>query len=74
MFGSKRMKDEGNYISREDFPGGYVIYIMDLGGDTVGNVKLEARFAIPLQKSTNILIYASFPHTMEIDATRNIYL
>ena len=74
MFGSKWMKDEGNYISREDFPRGYAIYIMDLGGDTVGNVKLEARFAISLQKSVNILIYASFPHTMEIDATRNIYL
>ena len=68
------MKDEGNYISSDDFPSVYAIYILDLGWDTVGNLKLEARFAKPLQTSANILIYASFPHKMEIDGTRNVYL
>ena len=74
MFGSKWMKNDGNYISRDDFAKGYTIYILDLGADSVGNVNLEARFAIPLDKSTNMLIYASFPHVMEIDETRNVYL
>ena len=74
MFGSKWMRNDGNYISREDFANGYTIYMLDLGAEAVGNLNLEARFALPLQKSVNILIYASFPHTMEIDATRNVYL
>ena len=51
------MKNDENYISRDDFAKGYTIYILDLGADSVGNVNLEARFAIPLDKSTNMLIY-----------------
>ena len=74
MFGSYWMHDKGNYISREEFSDGYTIYVLDIGGDSVGNVKLEARFSEPLQNSANIFVYASFPHTMEIDATRNVYL
>ena len=37
-----------------------------------GNVKLEARFAEAISESVNVLIYASFPHMIEVDATRNI--
>ena len=74
MFGFKLMKNAGNYISRDDFAKGYTIYILDLGADSVGNVNMEARFKISLDKSADMLIYARFPHVIEIDETRNIYL
>ena len=74
MFGSNWMQDKGTYISREEFANGYTLYVLDLGGDSVGNVKLEARFAKPLENAVNVFVYASFPNTMEIDATRNVFL
>ncbi len=74
MFASYFTHDKGNYIQLEEFDGGYAIYVLDIGGDIVGNTKLEVRFAKPLVNAVNIVIYASFPHTMEIDATRNVYL
>ena len=61
------MTNNRNYLSRDNFPGGYAIYIMDLEGCTLGNVKLEARFTIALQKSAILLIHASFLHTKKID-------
>lgn len=82
MFGSKWLTNEGNSIEREDYPGGYTIYCINIDPssqstfhtpiESYGNVKIEARFAEPLTESVNILVYASFPHTIEIDATRNI--
>ena len=74
MFGSNWNQDKGTYISRDEFADGYTLYVLDLGGDSVGNVKLEARFAKPLENAVNVFVYASFPNTMEIDATRNVFL
>ena len=83
MFGSKWIMNDGNYINREGVPGGYAIYCVNIDPssqsmmqtpiETLGNVKVEARFAEPLQESVNILMYACFPHMIEIDAIRNIY-
>ena len=82
LFGSKGMMNDGNYISREDFPAGYTIYCINIDPssqsmlqtpiETHGDLKIEARFSTPLMETTNILIYACFPHMIEIDATRNI--
>ena len=81
-FGSKGMMNDGNYISREDFPAGYTIYCINIDPssqsmlqtpiETHGDLKIEARFSTQLTEFTNILIYAGFPHMIEIDATRNI--
>ena len=82
MFGTKWMADEGTNISRQDYPNGYTIYCINIDPnsqstfqtpiESYGDLKLEARFSEPLSESANILVYASFPHVIEVDATRNI--
>ena len=53
LFGSKWMMNDGNYISREDFPAGYTIYCINIDPssqsvlqtpiETHGDLKIEAR-------------------------------
>ena len=78
----KSQMDMGNDIAREDFPRGYAMYIFDLTPDLNdgssfnlvrnGNLRIEARFATPLDKTVNLLVYGQFSNVIEIDQARNI--
>ena len=71
-------------IKREDWLMGYSLFAFDLTPDyddddhypiiKHGNLRLEITFAQPLQKPTNILIYAEFDNIIEITNNRNIQM
>ena len=61
----KLMKDEGTDIKREDFPGGYALYVFDLTADLAeeghfnlmkhGNVRLDLKFGAALPNTITLL-------------------
>jgi len=78
----KQQRDEGNDITREDFPGGYALYAFDLTPDLAeeghfnlskeGSVRLDLKFAAALPNTINVIAYAEFENVIEIDRNRNI--
>jgi len=78
----KLQKDEGNYITREDYRGGYTLYAFDLTPDLAeeghfnlvrnGNLRLEMKFALALPNTINVIAYAEFQNVLEIDRNRNV--
>src|SRR6266536_5161155 len=78
----KLQKDEGNYIAREDYPGGYTLYAFDLTPDLAdeghfnlvknGNLRLEMKFAQALPHTINVIAYAEFENVLQIDRNRNV--
>lgn len=76
-------KDEGNQISRTEYPNGYCIYAFDLTSDLsansghwsvqrTGTVRLEVRFKEPLENAINCVVLSEFNNTIEIDRYRNV--
>jgi len=80
----KLMKDEGTDIKREDFSGGYALYVFDLTADLAeeghfnlmkhGNVRLDLKFGAALPNTINVIAYAEFESVLEIDKSRNIII
>ena len=78
----KLMKDEGTDIKREDFAGGYALYVFDLTEDLAeeghfnlmkhGNVRLDLKFGTALPNTINVIAYAEFEGVLEIDKSRNV--
>ena len=78
----KLCKDEGLYISREDYSEGYALYAFDLTADLgeddhfslvrQGNVRLSLKFSTPLTNTVTVIAYAEFENIIEIDRDRNI--
>ena len=78
----KMYKDNGNYISREDYDRGYALYAFDLSPDLSsgqhfnlkrkGNLRLEVHFDKLLAEGLNIIVYAEFDNVLEIDRARNV--
>ena len=78
----KLMKDEGTDIKREDFAGGYALYVFDLTADLAeeghfnlmkhGNVRLDLKFGTALPNTINVIAYAEFESVLEIDKSRNV--
>ncbi len=78
----KLQKDEGNYIAREDYPGGYTLYAFDLTPDLAeeghfnlvknGNLRLEMKFAQPLPNTINVIAYSEFENVLQLDRNRNV--
>ena len=76
--------NDGNDISRHEYPDGYCLYLFNIDPakqmedllpiSKQGNIKVEARFAQPLTTTVDLLIYAIFPKVIEVDYTRNVYL
>jgi hypothetical protein len=70
-------------LEPKHFKGGYNIYSFDIDPalqhlqqlpmTSGGNVKMELRFAQPLVENVTLIVLASFPQTIEIDANRNIF-
>ena len=78
----KLMKDKGTNIKREDFAGGYALYVFDLTADLAeeghsnlmkhGNVCLDLKFGTALPNTINVIAYAEFESVLEIDKSRNV--
>jgi len=75
--------DDGNCITREDFPYGFCLYAFDLTPDLSascphwclkkhGSVRFDFSFAKALPETVNCVVYAEFKSLLEIDKYRNI--
>jgi hypothetical protein len=76
--------NEGNGISREDYPHGYCLTAFDLTPDLSansnshwnlvrhGSVRIEVRFEAALRKTINCIVYAEFDNILEIDSARQV--
>ncbi|XP_031779747.1 uncharacterized protein F54H12.2-like [Nasonia vitripennis] len=76
--------NDGNDISRTDYPHGYCLYAFDLTSDLSANcnthwnlikngtIRLELRFESVLQQSVNCIVYAEYDNILEIDSTRQV--
>ena len=78
----KLCKDEGLYISREDFGNGYALYAFDLSADLgeddhfnlvrQGSVRLALKFAVALAATVTVVAYAEFESIVEVDRDSNV--
>ena len=75
-------RDEGNYISRDEYPLGYTLYAYDLSPDLSeddhfnltrqGSLRILLKFAQALLRTVTVVAYAEFENIIEIDRNRNI--
>ena len=78
----KQFRDEGLYISREDYANGYALYAFDLTADLgeddhfnlvkQGNVRLALKFARALEETISVVAHAEFENIIEVDRDRNV--
>ena len=73
--------NEGNYVSREDYPNGYCVYVFDVSGrrgreylDLIkkGHTRLNIRFKEAPKETITVIVYSSFPSIFQIDEARNV--
>jgi len=77
----KSMKDEGNDISRSEYPNRFTLYAFDLTPDLAehdhfnlhreGSVRIDMKFGTVLADTINAIIHAEFENILEIDRNRN---
>ena len=78
----KQWKDEGNDITRTDYPAGYTLYAFDLTPDLAehdhfnltkeGSLRVDIKFGTALPLTINVIAYAEFENVIEIDRNRNV--
>jgi len=78
----KLCKDEGLYISPEDYSSGFALYAFDLtavlGEEDhsslvrQGNVRLSLKFLAALANTVTAVAYAEFENVIEVDRDRNV--
>jgi len=78
----KLNKDEGLFIRRADYSGGYALYAFDLTADLgeddhfsllrQGSVRLALKFADALADTVTVIAYAEFENVIEVDRDRNV--
>ena len=82
-FKSKYPQAEGNWITRSEYPGGYVIYVFDVkpGVDEnifcpqqQGHTRINARFENQLSEPVTVIAYGIFPSEFKIHHVRNVNL
>jgi len=60
--------DEGNGITRHDYPNGNTLFAFDLTADFKhGTVRLEIHFSQALTATINAIIYGEFDNILQID-------
>lgn len=76
--------NEGNDITRDEYPNGYCLMAFDLTPDMSANMtthwnlvknvclRIEVRFEEALQETVNCIVYAEFDNIIEINKTRNV--
>lgn len=79
----KYLQNSGNYISRDDYSQGYCLYVLDVEGkqgDTEhsylrrGHTRLELRFDKPLPEAVTVIVYGTYPGSLQVDASRDVRL
>ena len=80
----KLNRDEGNFISREDYANGYALHAFDLTADLAEDdhfnlvkhesVRLAMKFSEALPHTVSVIAYAAFDNIIEIDRDRNLLL
>lgn len=77
----KYHSNEGNYISRSDYPKGYSLFLFDIDGKhgkefmnltNRGHTRLSLRFEKAAKETITVIVYSHFPSILQIDETRNI--
>ena len=78
----KMNEDEGNNISRTDYPKGYTLFAFDLTPDLSdigtfqlskeGHLRLEIQFTNALANAINVIVYGEFDNIIEIDRNRQL--
>jgi len=78
----KLYKDEGLFVSREDYDKGYALYAFDLtaalGEDDhfsllrQGSVRLALKFSAVLTNTVTVVAYAKFENVIEVDRDSNV--
>jgi len=70
----KLCKDEGLFISREDFNCGYALYAFDLSADLGEDdlFSLALKFAAALDPTVSVVAHAEFEHFTEVHRDKNI--
>lgn len=77
------IKDDSNGITKEDFVGGTNLFVFNLTADLSfgghcaqkfnnANLRLDLKFATPLENSINIIVYAVYDGEIEITKNRQI--
>lgn len=77
--------DVGNNISLEEYPDGYCLAAFDLTPDLSchnshwniiksGSLRVELRFAKPLDKTITAVIFSEFDNIIEVDRNRNVVI
>jgi len=78
----KLCKDEGLYISREDYSAGYALYAFDLTADLgeedyfslvrQGSVRLSLKFFSALANTVTAVAYAEFENVIDVDRDMDV--
>ena len=67
-------------IDRYDYTEGYCLYVLEVDPYYSFNIKrkghcrIEMKFAKPLPESVTLILYATFPEILHIDASRSVYV
>ena len=67
-------------IDRYDYTEGYCLYVLEVDPYYSFNIKrkghcrLEMKFAKPLPESVTLILYATFPEILHIDASRSVFV
>ena len=84
LFGGtgKLYRNEGLFISREDYGNGYALYAFDLTADLgkddhfslvrQGSVRVALKFVTALASTVTVVAYAKFENVIEVDRDRNV--
>ncbi|GAA6074079.1 uncharacterized protein F54H12.2-like [Tachysurus ichikawai] len=80
----KQLKDQALAINREEYSRGYTLFASNLNPDDdcgqhqslikSENMRMEFRFRPPLQRTVNLIVYASFDSILEINNRRNVLI
>ena len=67
-------------IDRYDYTEGYCLYVLEVdpyysfNTKRKGHCRLEMKFARPLPESVTLILYATFPEILHIDASRSVFV
>ena len=83
LFQNRYPQQQGKFIERADYPGGYALYCFDLKSGTggqlfstseTGHTRLTAAFGQPLPHPVTLIAYAVYPSMFKIDHSRNVLI
>ena len=83
LFYNKYPQHNGNFISRQDYPNGYCLFVFNiedvantdiLTKDKKGHTRVNINFSSALSEPVTAILYSKFPSVLKIDKTRNVII